>query len=121
MHGLEWVFSIVLAAAFFIMGLIRAFRYDKARELFPWVRSVPRALAQLIGAAEIFGALGLILPAATKIYPWLTPVAAVALAVLMVLAAGFNILRQEKEEAGLSLLLLVMLALVAYLRWPLMS
>ncbi len=120
MHGLEWVFSVVLATAFFTMGLIRAFLYEKARGLFPWVRAVPRVMAQLIGAAEICGALGLILPAATKIYPWLTPVAAVALAALMLLAAGFNILRQEKEEAGLSLLLLVMLALVAYLRWPLM-
>ncbi|MBN2146896.1 MAG: DoxX family protein [Anaerolineales bacterium] len=120
MHGLEWVFSTVLVAAFFIMGLIRVFRYEKARDLFPWVRAVPRGLAQVIGAAEILGALGLILPAATNIYPWLTPLAAVALAVLMVLAAGFNILRQEKEEAGLSLLLLIMLALVAYLRWQLM-
>jgi len=60
---------------------------------------VPRALVQAIGIAEILGALGLILPAATGIYPWLTPVAAVALALLMFLAAVFHALRHEKAEA----------------------
>ena len=98
----------------------RAFRYEKARDLFPWVKDVPRALVQVIGIAEILGALGLILPAATGIYPWLTPVAAVALALLMLLAAGFHALRREKAEAALNVLLMIMLVFVAYLRWPLM-
>ena len=120
MHGLEWVFSIVLAVVFFLTGVNRAFRYEKAWDLFPWVKDVPRALVQVIGIAEILGALGLILPAATGIYPWLTPVAAVALALLMLLAAGFHALRHEKAEAALNVLLMIMLVFVAYLRWPLM-
>ena len=57
MHGLEWVFSIVLAVVFFLTGVNRAFRYEKARDLFPWVKDVPRALVQVIGIAEILGAL----------------------------------------------------------------
>ena len=120
MHGLEWVFSIVLAAVFLLTGVTKAFRYEKARDLFPWVKDVPRALVQVIGIAEILGAVGLILPALTGIYSWLTPVAAVALALLMLMAAMFHTLRREKAEAALNVVLLFMLAFVAYLRWPLM-
>ena len=120
MHGLEWVFSIVLAVVFFITGVIKVFRYEKSRDLLPWVKDVPRAFAQAIGVVEILGALGLILPVITGIYPWLTLVAAVALALLMLLAAVFHLLRRETTEAGINVLLLIMLAFVAYVRWPLM-
>ena len=120
MHGLEWVFSIVLAAVFFITGVIQVFCYEKSRDLLPWVKDVPRALAQAIGVAEILGALGLILPVITGIYSWLTPVAAVGLALLMLLAAVFHLHRRETTEAGLNGLLLIMLVIVAYVRWPLM-
>jgi uncharacterized membrane protein len=120
MHGLEWVLSIVLAAVFLITGVNRVFRYEKSRELFPWVKDVPRALVQFIGIAEILGALGLILPALTGLYSWLTPVAALALALLMLMAAVFNVVRHERAEAALNVLLLLMLAFVAYARWPLM-
>ena len=88
--------------------------------MFPWAKDVPRALVQVIGIAEILGALGLILPAVTGIYPWLTPVAAVALALLMLMAAIFHALRRETTEAALNVLLLIMLVGVAYIRWPLM-
>jgi len=120
MHGLEWVFSIVLAAVFLITGVNRVFRYEKSRELFPWVKDVPRTLVQVIGIAEILGALGLILPALTGITSWLTPVAAVALALLMLMAATFHTIRHERAEAALNIVLMLMLAFVAYLRWPLM-
>ena len=110
----------MLAAVFLLTGVNRAFRYEKSRDLFPWIKDVPRALVQAIGIAEILGALGLILPAATGIYPWLTPVAAVALALLMFMAAMFHAQRREKAEAALNVLLLIMLVFIAYIRWPLM-
>ena len=120
MNGLVWVFSIVLAVVFLVTGVNRVFRYEKARDLFPWVKDVPRALVQVIGIAEILGALGLILPVATGIYAWLTPVAAAALGLLMFMAAVFNGVRHERAEVALNVLLLLMLAFVAYVRWPLM-
>jgi uncharacterized membrane protein YphA (DoxX/SURF4 family) len=120
MNGLEWVFSIVLAVVFLITGAIKVFRYEKSRKTFPWVNNVPRALAQASGAAEILGALGLVLPVATGIYSWLTPVAAVGLVLLMLFAAVVHLLQRETTEAGLNVLLLIMLGIVAYVRWPLM-
>lgn len=120
MHGLEWVFSIVLAAVFIITGVSKVFRYEKARDLFPWVKNLPRTLVQAIGVVEILGGLGLVLPVAIGVYSWLTPVAAVALALLMLLAAVIHIWQRETAEAALNALLLILLVFVAYIRWPLM-
>jgi uncharacterized membrane protein len=120
MNGLEWVFSAVLALVFLIVGVVHAFRYEVARKRLPWFEDVPRALVGVIGIVEILGAVGLILPAATGIYPWLTTVAAGALGILMFMAAQFHLRRHENMEAGLSLMLLVFLAFVAYVRWPLL-
>ena len=44
---------------------------------------------------ELAGGLGLILPAATRIRPLLTPLAATGLLTIMVLAAGFHLSRGE--------------------------
>lgn len=119
MHGLEWVLSAVLAVVFLITGILKALRYEQARQSFPWTKDVPRALVQVIGIAETLGALGLILPAATGLYAWLTPVAAIALGALMLLTAAFHALQRETSEAALSVLLLL-LAFVVYSRWPLL-
>jgi hypothetical protein len=91
----------------------------KAPEMFPWVKDVPRVIVRAIGIAEILGALGLILPVATGIYPWLTPLAAAALALLMFMAATFHAQRREGTEAALNLVLLVLLLFIAYSRWEL--
>ncbi len=120
MQGLEWVFSIILAIVFLLTGVIRAFRVDQARDRFKWAREIPRPLVQIIGIFEILGALGLILPVATGLYPWLTPIAAAGLAMLMFMAATFHTQRRETSEATVNLLLLVLLVLVAYIRWPLL-
>jgi len=120
MYGLEWMFLIVLAVVFIVTGVTNAFRYEKARDVFPWVQDVPRTLVKVIGIAEILGVLGLILPVATGIYAWLTPLAAVGLARLMFMAATFHAQRRESTEFALTILILLMLIFVVYLRWPLM-
>lgn len=45
-------------------------------------------LIRFIGLSELLGAVGLVLPAATRILPWLTPLAGAGLATVMVLAMG---------------------------------
>lgn len=121
LHGVEWMFSGVLALVYLILGVVKILRYDVAMKRFLWVKAVPRLVARVIGSAEILGAVGLILPVATGIEPWLTPVAAAALGLLMFQAAIFNFLRRESTDAFLSLVLLAMLAFVAYIRWPLLG
>ena len=48
-----------------------------------WAATWPRGRIKLLGLAEVAGAVGLVLPAATGIAPGLTPIAALCLAVLM--------------------------------------
>jgi DoxX-like family len=70
-------------------------------------------VARLIGGVELAAALGLILPATTGIALALTPLAAVGLAVVMVLAGAFHVRRGEYSAIGLN----VVLALAVVVAW----
>lgn len=60
---------------------------------------LPRAEVVLIGLTEVLGAGGLVLPMATGILPWLTPFAALGLAVIVLMAAGFHLRANEYLNA----------------------
>lgn len=119
--SLLWVFSSVLAVVFLVVGFVKAFRYQQARKRFSWAMDVPRWLVQAIGGFEILAALGLILPAATGIYPQLSMYAAAGLAILMLSAGTFHAQRREREAMTLNVLLLLLAAFVAYGRWTLIA
>ena len=72
---------------------------------------------QFIGIAEILAAIGLVLPALTRILPSLTPLAALGLAVVMASATMFHFGRNEVPSAISAVNLLMLVALTAYLRW----
>jgi DoxX-like protein len=76
-----------------------------------------RALTRFIGICELLGGLGLLLPALTGILPWLTPLAATGLALIMILAIGFHASRREWSAIGFNSVLLVLAAFVAYGRF----
>jgi uncharacterized membrane protein YphA (DoxX/SURF4 family) len=67
--------------------------------------------------AELLGAAGLILPAATGILPSLTPLAAAGLALVMLGAIIFHVSRREYPNLILNTILLAMSVFVAYGRW----
>jgi hypothetical protein len=56
---------------------------------------VPRPLVLLIGTAELLGAIAMVLPAATRIAPTVTPLAATCLTTLMALAVTFHLYRGD--------------------------
>ncbi len=80
--------------------------------------SVPRVLGEgmtrFIGVSELAAAIGLILPALTRIRPMLTALAAAGLLVVMVLAAGYHVL--EGESQGLPVVA-VLGGLAAFVAW----
>jgi hypothetical protein len=85
---------------------------DQLAANMAWVNAVPELLVRFIGLAEVLGALGLILPAATRIQPQLTPLAAGGLALIMVLASIFHLSRGETF-----MLMPNAVVFVAYGRW----
>ena len=98
-----WILQVLLAVVFLGIGFSHAFRFDQmaAQPQTSWMLAVGRQQMRVIGILEILGAIGLILPALTGILPWLTPVAASALALLMVFAIVFHA-RRSGEGANIT-------------------
>lgn len=82
---------------------------------------LPRAEVILIGFAEVLAAAGLILPEATGILPWLTPLAAIGLAVIAVMAAGFHVRANEHLNVLETSLLASIGAAIVIGRWDLIA
>ena len=70
MNIVLWIIQILLAAAFGMAGFTKLSQPIEALSgMMPWVTAMPALVVRFIGAAEVAGALGLILPRATKIQP----------------------------------------------------
>jgi uncharacterized membrane protein YphA (DoxX/SURF4 family) len=90
-----WVLQVLVALAFLAAGFghIRSYDQMASQPGSNWVTAVGRDRLRIIGALEVLGAIGLVLPALTGILPWLVATAAAALALLMLLAAVFHVRR----------------------------
>lgn len=113
-----WIVAAVLAVMFAMAGVMKSTQpKDKLAEKLPWVEDVSTGTLRMVGAAELLGALGLILPAWTGIAPILTPIAAVGLAVIMVLAIIIHARRKEPSAIVVNLVLLAAAVFVAWGRF----
>src|SRR5579885_575973 len=109
-----WVVQVLLALAFVLAGLMKVSQpVERLRERMNWARHVAPGLIRLIGTLEILGALGLILPVATHILPWLTPVAALGLVLTMIVAIALHLRLKEASRAGMPFILLLLALFVA--------
>lgn len=96
MNVVLWIAQSLLAAAFLAAGSFKlATPIAELATKMPFVLETPELLVRFIGASEVAGALGLILPGLTRVQPKLTPLAGALLALVMVLAAGFHLSRAE--------------------------
>jgi putative oxidoreductase len=112
-----WVVQVLLALAFGMAGIMKTTRpiADLAKNM-NWVADLP-SLVRFIGASELAGAIGLLLPSLTRIAPRLTPLAAVGLVTVMILAAAFHISRGEFAMMPPSVILGLLSAFVAWGRF----
>ena len=88
----------------------------KLPETFSFVEVTGVRLLRFIGVVEVLGAIGVILPALTGIAPILTPIAAIGLAVIQVLAIILHVRRKEYGSLAFNAVLLVLPAFVAVAR-----
>ena len=118
LHITLWVVQVLLAFFFLMAGYSHALMpYDQIAQQATWMKHVPHALSRFIGYAEMAGGLGLIIPAATRIAPWLTPLAALGLATIMILAIPFHIVRGEGSVVWMHAILAALALFVAWDRW----
>ncbi|WP_201003193.1 DoxX family protein [Paenibacillus glycanilyticus] len=108
-----WIIQGLTALGFIYSGWLKAFQYDKATASWGWVKDLPRELVVFIGLAELLGAIGVILPEALDIAPILTPVAAAALAVIVLLGAALHVSRKEYRELVVNLVFILLALFVA--------
>ena len=64
-----------------------------------------------------FGGIGLFLPYALGISLILTPIAAIGLGIIMILAVVFHAKRKENQAIGMNIILLALVIFVAIGRW----
>jgi hypothetical protein len=107
-----WILQALLAALFTWHGLLY---------ISPPAETINAMLAPglrtFIGVAELLAAAGLILPAATRILPWLTPLAAAGLMIVMAGAAVSNLSSGETAPAIANVVIFALITFVAYMRW----
>ena len=107
-----WIVNAFLALIFLAVGLMKLARPRTALAAsgMAWTADSTDAAVKGIGAIEILGAIGLIVPLATGIAPVLTPLAAAGLAVVMI---GAVIVHIRRKESAVVPLILGILAIVS--------
>jgi uncharacterized membrane protein YphA (DoxX/SURF4 family) len=109
-----WVLQIALGAAFVLAGLMKATQpKEKLAGNMTWVERRGAGTVKFIGVMEILGGLGLILPWATGIATILTPLAAVGLAVIMLLAIADHAKAKEYQVIGINVVLGALAVVIA--------
>ena len=116
MNILLWLVQILLACAFGMAGVMKSTQPVDvlAANGIAWAPHIPLVLVRFIGISEFLGAVGLILPALTKIKPSLTPLAALGLLTIMILAMGFHVSRGEAGALPVNIMLGGLAAFVAW-------
>jgi uncharacterized membrane protein YphA (DoxX/SURF4 family) len=115
MNMLLWTLQVLLALAFVAHGWMMLF--PPASIVDQMNASLPRWFQLFIGIAEVLAAIGLTLPAITRIQPWWVRWAAVGIMIVTASATVFHGARGEISSALTTAVLFAMAAFLAYMRW----
>ncbi len=115
MNRALWVIQWLLAVVFLFAGGSKLILpVEEMTKQMP----LPGPFLRFIGVAEVLGAAGLILPGLLRIRPGLTSLAAGGLLVIMIGATAVTLLSLGVAKAFIPLSVGVLVAFVAYGRWP---
>jgi len=110
-----WSIQAVLAALFLFAG---GFKLALPLAALAKLSPLPAIFLKFIGACEVTGALGLILPGVFNIKRGLTPLAAAGLVIIMIGATTVTVVTQGVAPAVLPFIVGLLAAAVAYGRRP---
>jgi len=112
MNVLFWVLQVLLALAFLAHGWMMLFPSPEIAAQMN--ANLPRWFSLFIGAAEVAAFVGLLLPGATRILPFLVAWAAIGLTIVVGSATVFHAFRGEYSSAVITFILFAMAAFLAY-------
>jgi uncharacterized membrane protein YphA (DoxX/SURF4 family) len=109
-----WILQGLLGAMFIAAGAMKAAQpKEKLAATMTWVNRRSANTVKFIGVVELLGGLGLILPWATGIAEILTPLAAVGIAVIMLLAIGDHVRAKEFRNVPVNVIIGAVAVVVA--------
>jgi putative oxidoreductase len=115
LHIALWGATWVLSLAFAITASIKlVFPLHSVREILPWTRSFTPLMIRSLGVIELIGVQGMLLPGLTRSAPSIVPMASAGLALLMVAAGCFHLVRNEPGQIGLPVVLFI---LATFITW----
>jgi hypothetical protein len=116
MNRALWTLQALLAVLFLFAGVMKFVTPVEEMNAGSPVQ-LPGPFLRFIGACEVLGAMGLVLPGLLGIEPGLTPLAAAALGILMIGAVVIPLVGGALASALFPLIVGMLLAVVAYGRW----
>ena len=111
-----WAAEALLAFVYLAAGGLKVIRPREqlvASGRLDWMKDNSDVAVKAVGAVEILGALGVILPEATGIARILTPIAAVGLVIVQIGAMRVHLTRNERQPLPINVILLLLAAFVA--------
>jgi len=116
MNIVLWIVQVLLALLFLFAGGTKLILSIEEMQAMGSPNQIvfPALFVRFIGVCEVLGALGLILPGIFRVRPELTPLAATGLIVIMVGAIVTTLKSGDVAPALLPLVMLILLAFVAY-------
>ncbi|WP_329579999.1 DoxX family protein [Streptomyces sp. NBC_01361] len=95
-----WIVAGLLALFYFYAGTLKVLRSrDQLRPMMAWVDHIPLPALRALGAVEILGATGLILPKLTGISPSLATAAAIGFVLLQTGAIAVHLMGEDRRIA----------------------
>ena len=119
MNVILWNVQIFLAL--FFLGATIPKLTGRGLERWTGFSNLPRGLVLSIGIGEVLGSAGMVLPMATGILPWLTPLAAMGLAINVLMATGFHVREDERLKAMATALWAAIAGIIVIGRWNLID
>ncbi|GIM91376.1 DoxX family protein [Paractinoplanes toevensis] len=111
-----WIVAGLLAVFYLFAGVQKVSQsQEKLRPMMGWVDQIPMPVVRLIGALEILGGLGLVLPPLTGIAEGLALAAAIGLVLIQIGGAIVHLRRGEASVLWLNAVLLVLAVVAAWL------
>ncbi|GHJ37234.1 DoxX family protein [Streptomyces sp. TS71-3] len=114
-----WIIACVLAAVFLAAGLMKMVQPKEklVASGMGWAESFSPGGVKALGAVEVLGAVGVILPAAVGVADVLVAWAAVGMAITMLGATVVHARRKEAQSLPITVVLLILAVVVAWGRF----
>ena len=107
-----WIVQAILGAMMILLGIMKTFLPIEKLSKFSWTTRSSKGFVRFVGISELLIGAGLILPGLTGILPILTPLAALFLCMIMVLAIADHVKYKETHEIGKNVIIIVLAAFV---------